>query len=107
MALASLVISRAGANTLSEIAACKKPAIIIPLSTSANNHQRMNAYYLARNGSCLVLEESNLGEHMLLAKIKEVMENEELRNKMASNIGDFYHPDAADKIAEGVVGMIK
>jgi UDP-N-acetylglucosamine--N-acetylmuramyl-(pentapeptide) pyrophosphoryl-undecaprenol N-acetylglucosamine transferase len=107
LAVSDLVITRAGANTLSEIAACKKPAIVIPLMWAANNHQRMNAYSLAKNGSCLVLEEENLGEHMLLEKIEEMMNNEELRQKMAGNIGVFYHPDASDKIAEGVLGMIK
>lgn len=107
LALSDLIITRAGASTLSEIAAVKKPAIVIPLSTSANNHQRMNAYSVAKNGGCLVLEEDNIGSNMLLEKIEEVMNNEELRQKMANNIAVFYHPDAADKIAEGVLGMIK
>ncbi|MFA6048205.1 MAG: undecaprenyldiphospho-muramoylpentapeptide beta-N-acetylglucosaminyltransferase [Parcubacteria group bacterium] len=107
LAVSDLVITRAGASNLSEIAAAKKPAIVIPLGTAANNHQRMNAYSLAKNGSCLVLEEENLGAHMLLEKIEELMNNEELRQKMASSIGAFYHPDAVDKIAEGVLGMIK
>lgn len=106
MAASDLVISRAGANTLSEVAACGKPAIIIPLSSAANNHQRMNAYYLAKNGSCLVLEEANLGSHMLLEKIEELMDDDGLRQKMANNIKTFYHPDAAERIAEGVLGMI-
>jgi len=107
MAVSDLVVTRAGAGNLSEIAAAKKPAIVIPLGTSANNHQRMNAYSLAKKGGCLVLEEENLGGHMLLEKIEELMNNEELRQKMVSNIEVFYHPDAADKIAEGVLGMIK
>jgi UDP-N-acetylglucosamine--N-acetylmuramyl-(pentapeptide) pyrophosphoryl-undecaprenol N-acetylglucosamine transferase len=107
LAVTDLVITRAGASNLSEIAATKKAAIVIPLSTSANDHQRMNAYSLAKNGSCLVLEEENLGSNMLLEKIEELMNNEELRQKMARNIGAFYHPDAADKIAEGVLGMIR
>lgn len=107
LAATDLVISRAGGNTLTEIAACKKPAIIIPLSTAANDHQRMNAYAIARHGGCVVLEENNLGEHLLLKKIEEVMENEEIRNELSSSIGKFYHPDAAEKIAEGVLGMIE
>ncbi|HPN96261.1 MAG TPA: undecaprenyldiphospho-muramoylpentapeptide beta-N-acetylglucosaminyltransferase [Candidatus Moranbacteria bacterium] len=106
LAVSDLVISRAGANSLAEIAATKKPSIIIPLASAANNHQRMNAYYIAKTGACMVLEESNLGSHMLLSKIEEVMNDEALRMKMSQNIGVFYHPDAADKIAEGVIGMI-
>lgn len=105
--VADLVITRASANFLSEIAANGKPAIAIPLESSANGHQKMNAYSIARMGGCIVLEENNLGEHMLLAKIEEIMNNETLRKSLSENIRHFYHADAADKIAEGVVGMIK
>lgn len=107
LAVADLVISRAGGNTLAEIAANGKPSIVIPLDASANDHQRMNAYTIAKNGGCVVLEEANLGEHMVLSKIQEVMNDEELRSKMSQNIRAFYHSDAAERIAEGVLGMIK
>lgn len=106
-AMADLVISRAGANTISDIAANNKPSILIPLETSANNHQKMNAYSLAKIGGCIVLEENNMGENMLLRKIDEIMEDENLRNKLSKNIGTFYHPEAAEKIAEGILGMIR
>lgn len=107
LAAADLVISRAGSTSIAEIAANKKPAIIIPLETSASDHQRMNAYSLARIGGCIVLEENNMGEHMLLEKVDEIMENETLRNKLSENIATFYHPDATEKIADGILGMIK
>lgn len=106
LAVSDLVISRAGANSISEIAATAKPAIIIPLENAANNHQRMNAYSLAKVGACVVMEEGNLGEHMLMQKIDEIMESEELRNKLSENIKAFYHPDAADRIAQGLIDMI-
>ena len=67
----------------------------------------MNAYDIAKNGGCVVLEEGNLGEHMLLEKIDEIMDNDELRNKLSTNIRAFYHPDATEKLAEGILGMIK
>lgn len=107
LAVSDLVISRAGAGSISEISANGKPSIIIPLTNSANNHQRMNAYSIAKKGGCVVLEENNLGEHMLMAKIDEIMNNEELRNKLSKNIQTFYYPDATERIAEGVLGMIK
>ena len=107
LAAADLVITRAGANSISEIAANGKPAIIIPLEHSANDHQRMNAYSIAETGGCIVLEETNLGEHVLLSRIEEIMTNDELNKKLSENIKVFYHPDAADQIAEGVMGMIK
>jgi UDP-N-acetylglucosamine--N-acetylmuramyl-(pentapeptide) pyrophosphoryl-undecaprenol N-acetylglucosamine transferase len=106
-AASDLVITRAGANSLSEIAANGKPAIVIPIESSANNHQRMNAYALAKIGGCVVLDESNLGEHVLLNQINEIMESETLRNKLSTNIKNFYHVDAAERIAEGIISMIK
>jgi UDP-N-acetylglucosamine--N-acetylmuramyl-(pentapeptide) pyrophosphoryl-undecaprenol N-acetylglucosamine transferase len=106
-AVADLVISRSSATTISEIAANKKPAILIPLETSASDHQRMNAYSLARIGGCVVMEENNMGEHMLMEKIDQIMNDELLRDKLAINIGTFYHPEAAEKIADGILGMIK
>lgn len=106
LALADLIISRAGANTISEIAAVEKPAILIPLNSAANDHQRMNAYALAKTGACVVLEENNLGEHMFLTKIDELMENGELRAQIAKNLREFYHPEALDRIAEGIIGLV-
>ena len=106
-ATANIVISRAGANSIAEIAANKKPAILIPLSTSANNHQKMNAYSLAEEGGAIVLEESNLGKHILLQKIKKIIENEDFRKKLSENIAKFYHKDAGDKIAVGIIDLIE
>jgi UDP-N-acetylglucosamine--N-acetylmuramyl-(pentapeptide) pyrophosphoryl-undecaprenol N-acetylglucosamine transferase len=102
-ALADLVISRAGANTISEIAANKKACILIPLDNSANDHQRMNAYDIAKIGGAMVLEETNLGEHIFLEKIEKIFDDENLKNSMAENIKVFYHPQAAENIAAGLI----
>jgi UDP-N-acetylglucosamine--N-acetylmuramyl-(pentapeptide) pyrophosphoryl-undecaprenol N-acetylglucosamine transferase len=106
LAVSDLIISRAGSNSISEIAANGKPAIIIPLENSANDHQRMNAYTVAKVGGCVVLEESNLGENMLLHTIEKILEDDEMKNKLSENIKIFYHPNAAEKIADGILGMI-
>lgn len=104
-ALSDLVISRAGANIIAEIAANSKPTILIPLEHSAQDHQRMNAYELAKVGGALVLEESNLGENIFFEKIEKIMKDENLKKNMAERISAFYHPNAADKIAEGVISL--
>jgi UDP-N-acetylglucosamine--N-acetylmuramyl-(pentapeptide) pyrophosphoryl-undecaprenol N-acetylglucosamine transferase len=106
-ALSDLVISRAGANSVAEIAANGKPSILIPLEGSANNHQRMNAYELAKIGAAVVLDESNLGQHMFLEKIEKVFSDENLRGQMAAQIKTFYHPNAADTIANGVIELAR
>lgn len=107
LAVSDLVISRAGANSISEIAAIGKPAIIIPIEKAANNHQRMNAYSVARLGGCIVLEENNLGENLLLSRIEEIMNDDNLKTKLSANIKKFYHPDAAERLADGILGLIK
>jgi len=105
LAAADLVISRAGANSIAEIAANAKPSILIPIDKSANDHQRMNAYEVAKVGGAIVLDESNLGENMLSGKVEELMEKEELRRKLSENIRPFYHPNAAKMLAEGIIGL--
>ncbi len=107
LALADLVISRAGANAIAEIAALSKVSILVPLSSAANDHQRMNAYALAKIGGALVLDENNLGEHILMEKIDKLLVDIDLRNKMKANIKNFYNPEAADKIVEGIEEIIK
>lgn len=102
---ADVIISRAGANSISEIAANGKPAILIPLPSAANNHQGMNAYYLSESGGALVLEESNLGRNMLIQKVEGLLNDRELRDKLSKNIKEFYHVDAPEKIAQGVIDL--
>ncbi len=104
---ADVIISRAGANSISEIAANSKPAILIPIAESANNHQSLNAYALAEVGGAVVLEEANLTEHLLLNKIKQVLNDREFADKLAVNIKQFYHEDAAEKVAVGVLDLVK
>lgn len=106
LALSTLVLSRAGAGSIAEIAAAKKPSILVPLASAANDEQRMNAYDIAEIGGAVVLEESNLGEHLLLEKILRLMEDETLLHAMGEKIQAFYHPHAADVIASGLISLI-
>jgi UDP-N-acetylglucosamine--N-acetylmuramyl-(pentapeptide) pyrophosphoryl-undecaprenol N-acetylglucosamine transferase len=106
-ALSDLVISRAGATFITEIAANGKPAILIPISESANDHQRMNAYALAQIGAALVLEEANLGEHILLEKINNILSDDSLQQSMAEKIKTFYHPTAAEVIANSIIEIAR
>lgn len=104
-AVSDLVVSRAGANIIAEIAANAKPNILIPLEHSAQDHQRMNAYEIAKAGGTLVLEESNLGENIFFEKIEKILFNEELKQNMSKNVSAFYHPQAAEYIAEGLIEL--
>lgn len=106
LALATVVLSRSGASSIAELAATKKSALLVPLASAANDEQRMNAYDIAEIGGAVVLEEPNLGENMLLEKIHLLVGDAGLRSAMGEKIHTFYHPDAADLIAEGLYRMM-
>ncbi len=105
-ALATLAFSRAGAGSISELAALKKPAILVPLANAANDEQRMNAYGIAEIGGAIVIEEPNLGEHLLLEKILTLPGDVALCQSMGEKIATFYHPDAAEALASGIAALI-
>jgi len=103
--LADLVISRAGASSISEIAVCHRPSILIPLPDAAANHQRENAFDYARAGATIVLEQDNLTSHMLLNEISKVLENPVLIQKISANAKNFSQPEAAQRIAQALIEM--
>ena len=107
LALAEVVVSRAGAGSITELAAIGKVVILVPLLSAANDEQRMNAYEVARFGGALVLEEGNLGEHLFLSKVEELLANADLRAKMSEKIKLFYNPEAANAIASGILSLVK
>ncbi|OGN00447.1 MAG: hypothetical protein A3B91_04350 [Candidatus Yanofskybacteria bacterium RIFCSPHIGHO2_02_FULL_41_29] len=97
-AMADVIISRAGAGSLFEIAQAGKPAIIIPIAQSASNHQYFNAFEFSLSGGYL-MEESNLNRESLTREIENMLKPENYA-KISERIKSFATPDAADKIAE-------
>lgn len=97
---ANLVISRAGAGSLFEIAALGKPAILIPLQESAQNHQVKNSYFFAEKGGVIVIEEANFKPRFLLEKIKALFDEPEKLKFMEKKIKEMAKPEAARIIAE-------
>jgi UDP-N-acetylglucosamine--N-acetylmuramyl-(pentapeptide) pyrophosphoryl-undecaprenol N-acetylglucosamine transferase len=101
-----LVISRAGAGSIFEIAAAGKPAILIPFKFAKQNHQRANAYAYAQTGAALVLEEENLTPHIFLHQIEKILGDTELQRSMTEAARSFARPDAARLIAEELLRSI-
>jgi UDP-N-acetylglucosamine--N-acetylmuramyl-(pentapeptide) pyrophosphoryl-undecaprenol N-acetylglucosamine transferase len=106
-AIADLVISRAGASVITEIASNAKPAILVPIEGSANKHQEQNAFALSQAGAAVLLEQSNLGENILLEKIRQIIDDKELSFELSERIKKFYNPKAAAAIAEEIVKLAK
>ncbi|OPL12030.1 MAG: hypothetical protein AVO34_02115 [Firmicutes bacterium ML8_F2] len=103
--LSDLIVSRAGAGSISEIAACGKPSILIPLPKSASGHQRENAFNYAKTGATVILEHLNLTPHLFINEINKILDNPELSQKMSNNAKEFSRPEAAQEIARKIVEM--
>jgi len=102
-AAADLIVSRAGSGAIFEIAAVGKPAILIPLPESDQNHQLKNAYIYAKNGAALVIEEENFKPHFFLERIKYLISQPEKLKNMAISAKNFSRPKAGKIIAEYIV----
>ncbi|MEK7555043.1 MAG: UDP-N-acetylglucosamine--N-acetylmuramyl-(pentapeptide) pyrophosphoryl-undecaprenol N-acetylglucosamine transferase [Patescibacteria group bacterium] len=100
---ADIVISRAGAGSLFELAALGKPAILVPLPESANNHQVQNAYQYEKAGAGIVLEEENFLPSLVLSTIEKILNNPEKRAAMAEAAQKFATPNSAEIIAEDIL----
>lgn len=87
-----LVISRAGAMTISELAYMKKATIFVPSPNVTNNHQLINAKTLEKAGAALMLQESHI--YNLIDLVKRVLEDDFLRNSLEQGIGRYANADA-------------
>jgi len=100
-AASDIIISRAGAGSLFEIAVLGKPAIIIPITKSSSDHQLGNALELSKFGAAM-LKEDNLTPHIIINQINSLLEPERY-NIVSQNLKNFAMPDAADKIASALL----
>lgn len=107
MAAADLVISRAGAITLAEIAALKKPSILIPSPNVVRNHQEQNAREFEKAGGAVVITEDILTPELLYEKIAEVTKDKATLAKMSENVSKLAKVDALEEIYGLVKKIIK
>jgi UDP-N-acetylglucosamine--N-acetylmuramyl-(pentapeptide) pyrophosphoryl-undecaprenol N-acetylglucosamine transferase len=102
MKAADVVIARSGATTLAELAASGTPAILVPLPTATDDHQRKNAEVVAHAGAAVVVEERGLSGDTLAAAITALVSDDARRRDMASAARKLARPDAAARIADRV-----
>jgi UDP-N-acetylglucosamine--N-acetylmuramyl-(pentapeptide) pyrophosphoryl-undecaprenol N-acetylglucosamine transferase len=102
MSDADLVVCRAGATTLSELAAAARPAILVPLPTATDDHQRKNAEVVVRAGGADVIEERELTGALLADRILALTRDDARRARMTVAIRALARPDAAARIADRV-----
>ncbi|MDO8436525.1 MAG: UDP-N-acetylglucosamine--N-acetylmuramyl-(pentapeptide) pyrophosphoryl-undecaprenol N-acetylglucosamine transferase [bacterium] len=104
--ISDIILSRAGANSIFEIAAIGKPSILVPLPEAAQNHQVKNAYEYSENGACLVFEEENFTANFFLAKLKYLFFHTNELNLMAQKAKEFSRPEAGRIIASYIISYL-
>ncbi len=107
MAAADIVISRAGASTLSEIEALGKASILIPSPYVAENHQFHNAMALVKRNAARVIEESELSSERLKCVIGEMVSNKDELAQMGRNAADMAVKDSAKRIADIILSLCR
>lgn len=100
MAAADLVVCRAGAMTIGELAAIGRPAILIPFAAATNNHQELNARAVEHAGGAVVITEAQLTAERLGAAIAEIAGDPQRMATMGSGAHSLAAPDATRKIVD-------
>lgn len=106
LASADLVVSRAG-GTLFELAVLRKPSILIPLRSAANDHQRANAAILESAGAAVVLDEQTVTAAALFGEIGRLIRDSQQRAALSASIAQFARPDAAAQVARLILEVAK
>ena len=107
MTAADVIICRAGAMTLTELAMMKKPAILIPSPNVTDNHQYKNARMLADAGAARLLTEDMLARGVLKGEVLSLLQNEKERKALSDAIGVFAIPDANRRIYEDMKRLMR
>jgi UDP-N-acetylglucosamine--N-acetylmuramyl-(pentapeptide) pyrophosphoryl-undecaprenol N-acetylglucosamine transferase len=97
---ADLLVCRAGAGTLAEAALWQLPALVVPLPTSAGDHQRINATHYERAGGAQVLPQDELDGSRLARAVHRILKNPSLWREMAAGMRSQARPRAAAQVLD-------
>jgi UDP-N-acetylglucosamine--N-acetylmuramyl-(pentapeptide) pyrophosphoryl-undecaprenol N-acetylglucosamine transferase len=103
---ADLVLSRAGAISISELSFMKKATIFIPLPTAADNHQEINSNYLKEKNACISINQNDLQKGILQKEILNILENKENIEQLEKNIEQFSNYNSTEKIVNEILKAI-
>jgi UDP-N-acetylglucosamine--N-acetylmuramyl-(pentapeptide) pyrophosphoryl-undecaprenol N-acetylglucosamine transferase len=102
---ADVVFCRAGASTLSELAACGKAAVLIPFPFAADDHQRKNAESLVNRKAAEMILQKDFTAENFLKYIKDFQVRKNHIQELENNIKRVYIPNAAQNIAREILGV--
>ncbi|WP_042720303.1 undecaprenyldiphospho-muramoylpentapeptide beta-N-acetylglucosaminyltransferase [Flavobacterium sp. B17] len=103
---ADVIVSRAGAIAISELAVAQKPVLLVPFPFAAEDHQTKNAMNLVEKNAARMVKDSEMQEKFWNT-LSEICENEELRKEMSDNLKFFAKPNAAKEIVDEIFKVIK
>ncbi len=98
----NIVVSRAGLSALTEFVSLKKPVVLVPLR---NSHQEINAQYFAEKNAAVVIEQDNLSPKILVAKIKELLADENSLAILSDNIAGMMKVNAQSIIVDQIIRL--
>lgn len=98
-----LVVCRSGASTLSELAALGRVGLFVPLPTSADDQQKINAEAFVKSWAGKLIEQKDLSPSLLASVIAEFFQNPDRKKKMENNTKKLGNPDAAKAIFEACI----
>jgi UDP-N-acetylglucosamine--N-acetylmuramyl-(pentapeptide) pyrophosphoryl-undecaprenol N-acetylglucosamine transferase len=105
-AAADVVISRAGASSISELCLVGKASILVPSPNVAEDHQTKNAMALVNNNAAILVKDSEANDN-LINRVIALLNNEEEQIMLKNNIGNMALKDSAKVIANEILGMVK
>lgn len=105
-AVADVVVSRAGAMSVSELSIAAKPTIFVPLPSAAEDHQTKNAMALVNQNAALLVNDAGAKENLIPTLI-DLVKDEEQQQKIANNVAKMAFNDSANIIADEVIKLIK
>ncbi|BFO65509.1 undecaprenyldiphospho-muramoylpentapeptide beta-N-acetylglucosaminyltransferase [Chryseobacterium sp. S0630] len=103
---ADIIVSRAGAIAISELAVAQKPVLLVPFPFAAEDHQTKNAMNLVEKNAARMVKDSEMQEKFWNT-LSEICENERVRNEMSDHLKYFAKPNAAKEIVDEIFKVIK
>jgi UDP-N-acetylglucosamine--N-acetylmuramyl-(pentapeptide) pyrophosphoryl-undecaprenol N-acetylglucosamine transferase len=107
MKRSDVIVSRAGATSIAELTAAGRAAILIPLPTAADDHQKKNAEVLARANAAELIEQKDLTGPVLADRLLALVCDGRRRDAMARAARAFAKPDAAKTIVDKALALCR
>jgi len=103
--VADLVISRAGASSISELSLLGKPAILIPSPNVAEDHQTKNAMALVKNNAAILVRDEKAMDELVPIMLNTIKDNDKL-NTLSQNISKLAQHDSAERIVDEIIKLV-